>query len=351
MCSPHTSLRNVLAFLFIGCCQLWLFLNCATAQQRPHYTQYLLNNYIVNPALTGIENYTDVKLSHRNQWVGFPGAPQTFYLTAHAPIGKKDFRTTPTSFSIPGNNPRGKQYWQEYTAAEAHHGIGGSLVNYKTGYINRSFATLSYAYHVGLSPKINLSAGFAGGISTISIDASKVELANSFDPAVNTSTSELKKIKPELNAGLFLYSNTFFAGVSAQQIIPQRMELVTDNLYKSTLIPHLFATAGFRFLAGEDINITPSIMIRYITGMPVFYDFTVKAQYHDRFWIGGNMRRREGFAAITGFNVTNILNLSYSYDINNSKYLLQYMQRGTHEIVLGFMLGNNWGDYCPRRVW
>ena len=37
-----------------------------TAQQKPVYTQYILNNYIVNPAVTGIENYTDVKISYRN---------------------------------------------------------------------------------------------------------------------------------------------------------------------------------------------------------------------------------------------------------------------------------------------
>ena len=35
------------------------------AQQRPQYTQYILNNYILNPALSGIENYTDVKISGR----------------------------------------------------------------------------------------------------------------------------------------------------------------------------------------------------------------------------------------------------------------------------------------------
>ena len=32
-------------------------------QAKPYYTQYILNNYILNPGVTGIENYTDVKLS------------------------------------------------------------------------------------------------------------------------------------------------------------------------------------------------------------------------------------------------------------------------------------------------
>src|SRR6266446_5036057 len=90
------------------------------AQQRPHYTQYILNNYILNPAISGIENYTDLKLSARNQWVGLDGAPQTFYLTIHGPLGKKDYRTSATSYDVPGQNPRGKSYWENYTAAEPH---------------------------------------------------------------------------------------------------------------------------------------------------------------------------------------------------------------------------------------
>jgi type IX secretion system PorP/SprF family membrane protein len=322
-----------------------------TAQQRPHYTQYILNPYVINPALTGIENYTDIKLSYRNQWVGFPGAPQTVYATVHTPIGKEDYRTSATSFDVPGENPRGKQYWEEYTAAEAHHGVGVSVVNYRTGYINRFFATASYAYHLGLTPKLNLSAGFAAGISGINIDAGKIELANPLDPAVGGFTGEMRKIKPELSAGLWLYSDKFFAGLSAQQIIPQKLSLVSNEYYKSTLVPHFFATTGYRILASEDVNVIPSVMLRYIPSMPLFADVNVKAQYQDRFWIGGNYRIKEGFAAMAGFNISNLLNVSYAYDINNSKYLLQYAQRGTHEIVIGFLLGNKYGDLCPRRVW
>src|SRR5215831_20547302 len=67
------------------------------SQQRPYYTQYILNNYILNPALTGIENYTDLKLSIRDQWVGLNGAPRTCYLTIQGPLGKKDEKQTATS--------------------------------------------------------------------------------------------------------------------------------------------------------------------------------------------------------------------------------------------------------------
>ena len=113
----------------------------AISQQRPHYTQYILNNYILNPALSGIENYIDVKVSARDQWVGLEGAPQTFYLTIHGSIGKKDFKTSATSYQVPGKNPRGQSYWENYTASEPHHGIGFIVVNDKTGLYNRFTAT------------------------------------------------------------------------------------------------------------------------------------------------------------------------------------------------------------------
>jgi type IX secretion system PorP/SprF family membrane protein len=89
----------------------------AAGQAKPTYTQYILNNYILNPAITGIENYIDIKLSNRNQWTGINGAPVTSYVTIHGPIGKQDLRTSATSFKPPGENARGDQYWNAYTAS------------------------------------------------------------------------------------------------------------------------------------------------------------------------------------------------------------------------------------------
>ena len=83
----------------------------AFGQAKPFYTQYVLNNYILNPAITGIENYTDVKLSYRNQWAGINGAPVTAYFSIHGPLGKRDLRTNATSFQVPCENPEGPKAW------------------------------------------------------------------------------------------------------------------------------------------------------------------------------------------------------------------------------------------------
>lgn len=75
------------------------------AQQRPHYTQYVINPFIINPAIAGIDNYGDLKISGRDQWAGLSGAPRTTYLTLHAPIGKNDYRTSSTLLPYPETIP------------------------------------------------------------------------------------------------------------------------------------------------------------------------------------------------------------------------------------------------------
>ena len=325
-------------------------LSTSFAQQRPHYTQYILNNYILNPALTGIENYTDVKISARDQWVGLNGAPQTFYLSVHGPIGKKDYKTSPTSFNLPGQNPRGNAYWENYTASEAHHGIGFFMINDKTGLYNRFTADVSYAYHLGISPRTNIAAGFSGGISKISYDRTKATPVDPNDPAIGNGSADIYKIVPDLNAGIWIYSANHFVGVAAQQVAPYKASF-NNNTDGFKLLTHIFATTGYRFLLNDDVNAIPSVMLKYIVGSPVRpqFDMNIKLQYQDLLWIGGSYRSQDGYAAMAGVNVGNTFNIGYSYDLTTTK--LNTVSRGTHEIVLGFLVGNRYKDTCPRNVW
>jgi type IX secretion system PorP/SprF family membrane protein len=328
------------------------------AQQRPHYTQYILNNYILNPALSGIENYTDIKLSARDQWVGLNGAPQTFYLTIQSPIGKKDYRTNATSFDVPGENPRGKAYWQSYTAAEPHHGVGLMLINDKTGSFNRFTADVTYAYHIGLNPTTNLAGGFSAGITRIGIDRSKTDFSGDGDPndpaAGALYNGYINKTRPDIGVGLWLYSRNYFVGFSIQQVVPQKFTFADDAITSAPgkLIPHLFLTGGYRFLPNDDINAIPSVMLKYVQGSSknnFQVESNLKLQYRDLFWVGGSWRYQDGYAATLGVNVSNAFNIGYAYDFTTTN--LNTVSRGTHEIVLGFILGNKYSDACPRCNW
>jgi type IX secretion system PorP/SprF family membrane protein len=325
------------------------------AQQKPYYTQYILNNYILNPALSGIENYTDVKLSYRNQWAGINGSPVTIYFSAHAPIGKKDYRTTATSFEVPGENPRGKSYWEDYTAPEPHHGVGIIIMNDKTGYLSRFSAYATYAYHKGLTPNTTLSAGFLAGISNVSLDRTKIEWGtlDPNDPAIGYNNGEIKQLKPEIGAGLWLYSADYFAGISVLNIIPGKAKFVSTNNYASYFEPQLIATAGYRFFINDEISVLPSAMLQFIRPFPLQVHANIKLQYLDKLWIGGSYRISDqlgGFAAMSGINVSNTFNIGYSYDASTTSRLKNYT-KNTHEIILGFLINNKYGDSCPRNVW
>lgn len=337
--------------------QLFLILCAGTmltqlhAQQQPHYTQYIINNYIINPAITGIENYTDVKISHRHQWAGLQDAPVTTYLTIHKPLGKKDDRTTATSFQTEGENPRGKNFLEEYEAAKPHHGIGLKIINDRTGPINRFAGYVSYAYHIGIGAQTSIAAGFEAGVVNISLNRDKLDFgtANPLDPAVYNA-GQINRLKPDFGAGIWLYSANYFVGVSAQQIIAQKIYF-SDNTVKQpgTTVPHLFATTGYRFFLDDDISATPSVMLKYVQPAPVQFDINTKIQYRDLLWVGAGYRLKDGFTGLVGLNVSNTFNISYAYDYTTSA--LNTVSKGTHEIVLGFLLGNKYGDWCPRNVW
>lgn len=335
---------------FFLCCSLGFGL-FAIAQQRPHYTQYILNNYVLNPAISGIENYTDLKLSARDQWVGLNGAPQTVYFTAHMPLGKADYKTTATSYGVPGENPRGRSYWENYTASEPHHGIGLSIISDATGNFIRTTASVSYAYHLGLSATTNLALGVSPGITRIGRNAAKADFGGgvSVDPA-QANSEAINRVRPDLGAGIWLYSANYFVGLSAQQIIPQKLSFVDDAAYNTgRLVPHLFLTAGYRFLMNEDINALPSVMVKYVSPNNPQVDVNMKMQYRDLFWMGASARIKEGYQGMIGLNLANSVNIGYSYDFTQTK--LNTTSRGTHEIIVGFLLGNRYDDSCPRSVW
>lgn len=338
-----------LKLLFVFSC----FVQISNAQQRPYYTQYILNNYIINPAVAGIENYTDVKFSHRHQWVGLQDAPVTTYFTIHGPFKKDEYgRETATTFRPQGSNPRGDAYWRTYNVAPSHQGWGFTILNDKTGPLNRLAAYGTYSYHLGISERTALAGGISVGFTQMSLNASKLNFGTiNVDPAV-AGSGQLNRIKPDISAGLWLYSSDYFIGLSAQQIVPQQIAF-SDNsvsLQNNKLIPHLFLSAGYRIPVGEDFSLLPSAMIRYIAPLPIGFDINAKFQYQDLIWTGLSYRYQDGFAAMVGLNISNKINIGYAYELATQSSL-RLVTRGTHELMIGFLLGNRFGDWCPRNLW
>lgn len=318
------------------------------AQQRPQYTQYVFNNYILNPAISGIENYTDVKFGYRNQWRGIDQAPITAYFSVHMPLGKQYLYGNSNSFDEKGDNPMKRNYVHTYMASEPHHGVGVYGVVDRTGPITSSDLKLTYAYHLGLSPNLNLSVGVAAGISRLTLDISKISLENSVDPAISENANN--KLQPDLAAGLWLYGADFFAGISAQQLLNRPISFSPDRGYnQGKQVPHIFLTGGYKFFLSDEIAALPSVMFKYVSPAPMSTDVNMKFAFKDKFWLGASYRSNDAFAVLAGFNVSSLFVLGYSYDFTTSE--LGKVSTGSHEVVLGILLNNRYKVTCPQKNW
>lgn len=318
------------------------------AQQKPQYTQYIFNNYLINPAITGIESYTDVKAGYRNQWTGLDGAPVTMYFTIQTPIGNKFIQGDAMSQPRSNEDPMSRSYVQDYQAAAPHHGIGFTVVTDKAGPITQNNYNVTYAYHLGITSNLNLAVGVAAGLASINLNTSQITLENALDPAIANGNNN--QLKPDLGLGIWAYSAQYFFGISAQQVLPQTLFFSSNSTYnQSKTVPHYFITGGVKLFLAEDITLLPSVMFKYVNPVPTTFDLNLKMAFQDKFWIGGSYRRNDAIAAMAGINIGSFLNFGYAYDFTTSN--LNTVSNGTHEIILGIMLNNMYKVVCPRRFW
>ena len=320
----------------------------ASAQQKPQYTQYVFNNLLLNPAVSGIENYTDVKAGYRSQWTGLQGAPVTSYLTITAPIGDKFLQGDATaSPSEGGENPSSRLFTQNYKAAEPHHGIGFMIVSDVAGPITTTNIDATYAYHLGLTESLNLALGVQAGVSHTSLNISEITLENPFDPAIANANNSAWK--PDVGAGIWLYGPTYYFGASAQQILPQNLYFSTNNTYtQNQTVPQYFITSGVKLFLSDDLTLLPSFLIKVINPTPLTFDVNTKLSFKDKFWLGVSYRRDDSVGLLAGLNISSFINIGYSYDITTSA--LNTVSNGTHEIVISLLLNNRYKETCPQHT-
>ena len=317
------------------------------AQQKPQYTQYVFNPILINPAVTGIESYVDVKAGYRSQWTGLQGAPVTTYFTVSAPLGREFIEGDATSGPANGDNPLGRSFTSTYQAAAPHHGIGLTIVSDNAGPIRQTNIDANYAYHIGLSPTLNLAVGVSAGLYNASLNTALVTTDVQNDPAISGGNNN--QLKPDVNAGVWAYSSTYFVGMSVQQLLPETISFSSNPAYNTgQAVPHYFLTGGVKIFLSDDVAILPSVLFKYVAPVPVSYDINMKMAFRDHFWIGGSYRQNDAVAGMIGFNIGSFMSLGYSYDYTTSN--LNTVSSGTHEIVLGLLLNNKYNVTCPRHT-
>ena len=303
------------------------------AQQKSQYSQYMINNYLLNPALTGVEEYADVKLGYRNQWSGVNGAPVTFYLSGHKRLESKSRKTKgahadknkPVAFA-PEPPLNGV-----VRIIKPHHGIGGIVMSDKIGPFSRTEASFSYAYHLPLTSNIRLATGTSAGIISQTLRPDGMAFAN---PSDNVAAG-WNKISPNLSTGLWLYSDNFYAGASATQLFANATA-AADQSTEHELRSHYFFTGAYKYAPTHNLAFIPSVMVKWVQPLPVSVDYNLRMVFEDKYWTGFSYRQEDSFIILAGFTLSHKLDLSYAYDLGVSS--LSSKSAGSHEIVMGMRL-------------
>lgn len=289
--------RNILIVLFLVTVVL------VKGQQLPQYTQYMLNEMAINPAVAGKEDYADVRSNNRYQWVGITDAPRTYMLTCHGPLKLKNM------------------------------GLGMNLFTDIVGPTRRTGLNLSYAYHLKLNEKNwRLSFGLSAGILQWGIDGSKLILREEGD--ANLLTTYRTVVLPDFGAGIYFYkSKKFYLGLSLPQLYQTPIKIYENTSPSSKMVTHINVNGAYTFELDEDFKLEPSFLLKYAIPAPPKIDGGLRVIYKDQVWLGGAYRHKDAFTALVGYMFKDYLMFGYSYDFSTTN--IRNYSSGTHEVMLG----------------
>lgn len=277
------------------------FTNCFS-QQLPQYTQYMLNEMAINPAVAGKDEFADVRSNNRYQWQGITDAPRTYMLTLHGPIKDKNM------------------------------GLGMNLYTDIVGPTRRTGISASYAYHLKLKKEMFLSMGLSAGIMQWGIDGHKLKLHDSGDE--NLLVSYQTTYVPDFGTGLYFHKkDVFYFGFSVPQIYQAPIGLYPNSSSTSKLVNHFMLNGAYKFEVSDDFKIEPSFLIKYANPAPPKIDVGARFIYQEQIWLGGAYRHNDAFTALIGYFYKNYLMIGYSYDFTTTN--MKKYTTGTHEIMLG----------------
>lgn len=283
------------------------------AQQLPQYTQYMLNDMAINPAVAGKDNFADVRSNNRYQWTGITDAPRTYMLTLHSPLKNR------------------------------HMGLGTHIYTDIVGPTRRVGISLAYAYHIKVAEKTRVSLGISAGIQQWGIDGHKLHLHDAGDD--NLLTQYQTKIVPDFGAGLYVHNERWHIGFSAPQLYQSPIKLYPDGDNKGTLVTHFMLNGAYKFDINDDFKVEPSFLLKYASPAPMKLDVGARVIYKEQIWLGGGYRHNDAFTALIGFMYKNYLMIGYSYDFTTTN--LKKYSTGTHELMLGLRFSKQQSKHWP----
>ncbi len=278
-----------------------LYIELASAQQDPQYTQYMYNMNVVNPAYAGSRESISITALYRKQWSGFEGAPETITFSAHSPIADKV-------------------------------GLGLSVIKDELGPISETNVYADFSYTLQLSKSLELALGLKAGATFHDVGLIDLELQDPNDPFFS---QDINNTYPNIGAGAFLYADNFYVALSVPNLL-NSVHLDENGIKYGSETNHYFVTAGYVFQVSENVKLKPSVLAKSAFNAPLSMDGNINALFYERFEIGASYRLDDSFSGLVGFQATPAIRIGYAYDRVVSD--IDVVSDSSHEIILTFDL-------------
>jgi len=313
--------RILLFFVFISLAA------ASAAQQMPLYSQYLFNEYLINPAVAGSDGYTSINLTAREQWLGYSGAPRTYSFSFQTRLLKR-------SYIIKRSNVKRKVL---KPGRDGKVGLGGYVFSDRNGLVQRTGLQASYAYHTWIHGSTQLSFGLSATAFHFRIDEERIRLEDPDDPILY---SDLRKgvFIPDANFGVYILNYRFNAGFSVEQLFQSYIKMGNPAYKNLLLLRHYYLFGAYSFPIDTKSEIEPNFMFRMSEQLKPQFDIGIRYTFKDDFW--GGLTFRSSNTIITSIGARwNDMYFGYAFDYSFSE--IQSYTFGSHEIIIAIKIGSS----------
>jgi type IX secretion system PorP/SprF family membrane protein len=288
---------------FLTAFALLTFLDMS-AQQDAHYTQYMYNMSVINPAYAGSKENLTGGLLYRKQWVNIEDAPSTGTFFLHSPTGKNV-------------------------------GLGLSVINDKIGPVEETNIYGDFSYTLNMGGEHRIAFGLKAGATFHKVGLFS-EIYNNVpdteDPAFKENTNNTFL---NIGTGLFYYTNKYYVAFSVPNMLKSK-HLDFNGRQFGTETLHYFLTGGYVFDLTPNVKFKPFAMIKSAINAPTSVDLSTNFMFNDKFEVGATYRLEDSFGAMVNYAITPNLKIGYAYDHIVSD--LKITTPSSHEVILLFDL-------------
>jgi len=309
-------------------------------QQLPIYSQYMMNAFLLNPAVAGHEGYTAINVTAREQWLGFKDAPGTYAVSAQTRLLKNSFISRSASV----------RKRKRVISRSGRVGYGLYAYTDMAGAFSRSGLQGTYSYHIPLRAS-QLSFGVSLNGYQFRINDEKMRLLD-VDDQLLLETKKSAFI-PDANFGVYYTDAHLYAGISAMQLFQSPLKMGGDKDGPGfKMVRHYFLMAGYRFEVGNELLMEPSFLFKTTEKFIAQIDVNLKMYIRENYWVGLSYRTGGSYSIIeesmNGKGSAAIIMAGLRYEKYYFGYAFDYTFNaigartlGSHEIIAVVKFGDN----------